>query len=97
MFSNQEYALLDWDKRMQIGRGQDMAKALQRLVATSSNPVQHYALDWLKDKMQYASPVRKFRETLESAVQELVRLEIIVKGVVEKSTKDRDSIPPSSG
>lgn len=92
MFSNREYALLDWDKRMQIGRGQDMAKALQRLVATSSNPVQHYALDWLKDKMQYTSPMRKFRETLESAVRELVRLEIIAKGVIEKSTKDAEQL-----
>jgi len=26
LFGNHEYALIDWDKRLQIGRGQDMAK-----------------------------------------------------------------------
>ncbi|MCX8049223.1 MAG: hypothetical protein N3A55_06145 [Methylohalobius sp.] len=29
MFGNREYSLIDWDKRMQIGRGRDMAKTLQ--------------------------------------------------------------------
>lgn len=92
MFGNREYSLIDWDKRMQIGRGQDMAKTLQRLVATSSNVVQHYALDDLKDKMQYASPVRKFKESLEAAVHELVRLEILAKGRIEKSTKGKEQL-----
>lgn len=92
MFGNREYSLIDWGKRMQIGRGQDMAKTLQRLVATSSNAVQHYALDILKDKMQYASPIRKFKEALEAAVHELVRLEIIVKGSIEKSTKGKEQL-----
>lgn len=67
MFGNREYSLIDWDKRMQIGRGQDMAKTLQRLLATSADPVQRYALDWLKAKMEYASPMRKFREALAAA------------------------------
>jgi hypothetical protein len=92
MFGNREYSLIDWDKRMQIGRGQDMAKTLQRLVATSSNIVQHYALDELKNKMQYASPVRKFKEALSAAVDELVRLEIISKGRIEKSTKAKEQL-----
>ncbi|MGP1665996.1 MAG: hypothetical protein ACTS5I_08825 [Rhodanobacter sp.] len=92
MFGNREYSLIDWDKRMQIGRGQDMAKTLQRLVATSSNVMQHYALDDLKDKMQYASPVRKFKEALEAAVHELVRLEILAKGRIEKSTKGKEQL-----
>lgn len=92
MFGNREYSLIDWDKRMQIGRGQNMAKTLQRLVATSSNVVQHYALDDLKDKMQYASPVRKFKEALEAAVHEIVRLEIIAKGRIEKSTKGKEQL-----
>ena len=92
MFGNREYALLDWDKRMQIGRGLDMAKTLQRLVATSSDPVQRYALDWLKDKMQYAGRVRDFRDALEKAVRELERLEIVVKGRIETSTKDKEQL-----
>ncbi|MGB9620592.1 MAG: plasmid-related transcriptional repressor protein, partial [Armatimonadota bacterium] len=58
MFGNREYSLIDWDKRLQIRRGQDMAKTLQRLIATSSDPVQRYALDWLKAKMEYGSPMR---------------------------------------
>lgn len=87
MFGNREYGLIDWDKRMQIGRGLDMAKTLQRLVATSSDPVQRYALDWLKGKMEYASPMRKFRDSLEAAVRELERLEIIAEGSIEDSTK----------
>ena len=92
MFGNREYSLTDWNKRMQIGRGQDMAKTLQRLAATSSDPVQRYALDWLKDKMEYASPMRKFRESLQAAVQELERLEIVAKGNIEDSTKGKPQL-----
>lgn len=92
MFGNREYSLIDWDKRMQIGRGQDMAKTLQRLIATSSDIVQHYGLVYLKEKMEYASPMRKFKESLQSAVDELVRLEIIHKGKIEDSTKGKEQL-----
>jgi len=92
MFGNREYSLIDWDKRMQIGRGQDMAKTLQRLLATSSNPVQRYALDWLKGKMEYASPMRKFREALAAACAELKRLEIITAHKIEDSTKGKPQL-----
>ena len=92
MFGNREYSLIDWDKRMQIGRGQDMAKTLQRLLATSSNPVQHYALDWLKDKMQYAGRLWDFRDALTRSVQELERLEIVAKGRIEISTKGKEQL-----
>lgn len=100
MFGNREYSLIDWDKRMQIGRGLDMAKTLQRLVATSADPVQRYALDWLKAKMEYASPMRKFRESLQAAVQELQRLKIIAKGSIEDSATGNAQLvlrlPPSA-
>lgn len=92
MFGNREYSLIDWDKRMDIKRGQDMAKALQRLVTTSADPVQRYGLDWLKAKMQYASPMRKFKDSLTAAVRELERLEIIAKGSIEDSTKDKEQL-----
>lgn len=99
MFGNREYSLIDWDKRMQIGRGQDMAKTLQRLLATSADPVQRYALDWLKAKMEYASPMRKFREALAAACKELERLEIITAHKIEDSTKGKPQLalwlPPS--
>ncbi|HHK4937016.1 TPA: hypothetical protein ACQT20_003908, partial [Pseudomonas aeruginosa] len=87
IFGNREYSLIDWDKRMQIGRGQDMAKTLQRLVATSADPVQRYALDWLKGKMEYSGRMRDFRDALARAVRELERLEIITAHKVENSTR----------
>ncbi len=56
-------------------------------MATSSDPVQRYALEVLKAQMEYASPMRKFRESLMAAVRELERLEIIAKGRIADSTK----------
>jgi hypothetical protein len=100
MFGNQEYSLISWDKRMQIGRGQDMAKTLQRLLATSADLVQRYALDWLKSKMEYSGRMRDFREAITRAVRELERLEIIVKGCIEDSTRGKPQLalwlPPSA-
>lgn len=92
LFSNREYSLLDWDKRMQIQRGQDMAKTLQRLVATSRDSVQRYSLEHLKAKMEYSSPMRKFRDAVAAAVAELVRLEILAKGSIEDSTKGKPQL-----
>lgn len=87
MFSNREFALIDWGKRMQFGRGQDMAKALQRLIAASSDSVQRHGLDWLKAKLGYGSPIRKFREALLAAMRELERLELIADGRIEMSKR----------
>ena len=92
LFGNREYSLIDWDKRMQIGRGQDMAKTLQRLLATSADPVQRYALDWLKPKMEYRGRVRDFLDALTRAVHELERVEIIALGRIEDSTKGKQQL-----
>ena len=92
MFGNREYSLIDWGKRMQIGRGLDMAKTLQRLLATSADPVQRYALDGLKVQMEYISPMRKFREALAAACKELERLEIIATWRIEESTKGKEQL-----
>lgn len=92
LFSNREFALIDWDKRLRIGRGHDMAKAMQRLLATSSNQRQSYALDWLKEKMQYMSPIRKFRQALAAAARELERLEMIAAWRIETSVKRKEQI-----
>jgi hypothetical protein len=100
LFGNREFALINWNKRLQIRRGQDMAKALQRLLATSSDPVQRYSLDWLKDKMQYDSPIRKFREALAASLKELERLEIIATSCIEFSSRGNEQIAvwlPASG
>jgi hypothetical protein len=100
MYANREFALIDWDKRLQIGRNQDMAKALQRLIAASADPVQRYALDWLKDKMEYSGRMRDFRDALTRACAELERLEIIAKGRIEESTRGKPQLalwlPPSA-
>ena len=87
LFGNREYALLNWPKRLQIGAGQDLAKALQRQIATSADQVQRFGLEALNVRMQYASPMRKFREALAAACKELERLEIIAAHRIEDSTK----------
>lgn len=92
MFGNREYSLLDWDKRMMIGRQQDMAKTLQRLLSTSADSVQRYALDWLKPKMEYSGRVRDFLDALARAVRELERLEIIAQGRIEDSAKGKPQL-----
>jgi hypothetical protein len=92
MYANREFALIDWDKRLQIGRNQDMAKALQRLFATSSDPVQRYALDWLKAKLEYSGRMRDFREALMRACAELERLEIISRARIESSTRGKPQL-----
>lgn len=92
MFGNREYALLDWAKRVQIGAGQDLAKALQRLLATSADPVQRYGLEGLKAKMQYGGRMRDFRDSLVRACGELERLEIITASKIETSTKGKPQL-----
>jgi hypothetical protein len=90
LFSNKEFALIDWQKRLQIEHQTDMAKSLQRLVVASSDTVQRYALDNLKERMQYSSPKRKFREALTAAMRELARLEIISRPHIEESTRGKE-------
>jgi len=89
LFSNREYSLIDFDRRLQIGRGQDMAKTLQRLVATSADQVQRYALEWLRDKMQYSGRLRDFKDALNRACSEMERLEFIANHKIEVNTKGR--------
>lgn len=101
MYGNREFALIDWKKRCEFGRGQDTAKALQRLIATSSNPVQRYGLDWLKRKLEYGGRMRDFRDSLTRAASELERLEIIASGRIEDSTRGKPQLTillvPASG
>jgi hypothetical protein len=92
MFANHEFAFINWDKRLQIRRGRDMAKSLQRLIVTSSDPVQRYALDWLKLKMEYGGRMRDFRAALMRACAELERLEIIARAHIEQSTRGKPQL-----
>lgn len=87
LFSNREFAQIDWDKRLRIEHQTDMAKWLQRLVATSSDRIQRHSLDELKERMQYSGHMRNFRAALKTALAELARLKIIAKPRIELSTR----------
>lgn len=89
MFGNREFALIDWEKRKRFRGRQDMAKALQRLAATSDEVIQRYALDWLKEKLEYTGRMRDFVDALGRALRELERVEVIAGGRIELSTKGR--------
>lgn len=90
-FGNREYGLLDWSKRLKIERGQNLAKSLQRLISTSADVVQRYSLEYLKERAQYSSPMRKFRDALKAAMSELERLDIIdADWRIERSTKGKE-------
>ncbi|RQP31110.1 plasmid stabilization protein [Burkholderia ubonensis] len=91
MFANREFALIDWEKRLRIDPRQDMAKALQRLAATSDETIQRYALDWLKRKLEYTGRPRDFVDALKRAMRELERHEVgvIAGGRIETSTKGK--------
>ena len=61
--------------------------ASQRLDATSSNKVQSYSLEWLKEKLQYNSPLRKFRVALLASIDELERVGVVDRGRICCSAK----------
>jgi len=91
MFDNREFALVDWEKRLQFGKQQDYAKALQRLIATSSDEIQKYGLEWLKGKLvSEGSELRKFKASLLKAANELLRLKIITKGEIIYNTRKKE-------
>ena len=92
LYARKEYALLDFEARLRIGRGQDMAKMLQRLIATSDESPQRYALDWLKSKAEYTGRTRDFRDALLRACDELERLEIIARARIEDSTRGKPQL-----
>lgn len=87
LFHNKEYALIDWDKRMQLHKRVDMAKWIQNYLASHEPGAHRIGLHYLKAWMVYSSPMRKFREALEEALQELERLEIIAGARLEQSSK----------
>ena len=92
MYGNREFALIDWEKRMQFGQHQNMAKALQRLLAASSDLQQPFALDWLKRKLEYGGRLRDFTDALENAMRELERLEIVASWKIGRNTKGKEQL-----
>lgn len=92
MYGNREFALIDWDKRMQFRQHQNMAKAIQRLLAASSDKQQPYAVDWLKRKLEYSGRLRDFTDALEKAMHELERLEIVASWKIGRNTKGKEQL-----
>lgn len=85
IFSNREYALVDWEKRLCMRH--DLSKSLQRLIGTSADETQKYSLDILKERAQYTGRLRDFRLSLQRSLLELERLEIIADPRIEISSK----------
>lgn len=87
IFSNREYALVDWKKRLKMRL--DLSKSLQRLVGTSADEIQKYSLSILKERAQYTGRMRDFRSSLERSLLELEQLEIIANPRIEISSKQQ--------
>lgn len=83
VYGDNEYSLIDWHKRLMISHRVDLAKRLQRLVATSSDKVQRYSMQHLKELCCHEGRMRDFRAALSDAMEELERLHIIKKARIE--------------
>jgi hypothetical protein len=69
-----------------------MAKSLQRLFATSADTTQRYALEWLKDKLQYSGRLRDFKQALQRSIEELKRVGIIINGKIELNSRKEEQL-----
>ncbi|MFZ6772875.1 hypothetical protein ACO0LB_09160 [Undibacterium sp. SXout7W] len=94
MYENKEFALIDSQKRMQLKT--NIAKALQRLIATSNSVEQRYALEseengvkGIKEIFQYTGRLRDFSNALKLAISDLKNAKIISDGYLEISTKNK--------
>ncbi len=87
LFSNKECSRIDWDKRMQIRRRLNIAKALQRLIATDSSKVQRYRIDELKKKFVCNGRLNDFLISLNKNINEPKRLKIVQSWKIEDSSR----------
>lgn len=87
LFANREFSLINWEKRMQISRQLNIAKALQRLISTDSNKTQHYNLSLLKETFAYTGRMNDFCASLKKNTDELIRVGIISFGEIRRSSK----------
>lgn len=92
LFSHQEFALIDWDKRRQIQGRVDLAKRLQRLVATSDETTQRYSLGYLKALCCYTGRLRDFRPAVLDALRELQRLSLIARPQIVNSSRGNEQV-----
>lgn len=77
IFSGNEYTIVDWEKRKMLERRVDLAKWLQNFICSNEKGLQRNSLANLKEWAGYSSPMRKFREALTEALEELERVGVI--------------------
>ena len=77
IFSGNEYTFVDWEKRKMIEKRVDLCKWLQNFICSNERGLQRNSINNLKTWSGYSSPIRKFREALSEALQELERVGII--------------------
>jgi hypothetical protein len=77
MFSGNEYTLVDWEKRKRLKKRVNLSKWLQNFICSHEKGLQRHSIDNLRTWFGYSSPVRKFREAMTDAMQELERVGII--------------------
>ena len=92
LFRNQEFALVDWEKRMQIEKKVDLVKWLQCLISSNEKGLQKYSLEDLMQWMDYEGRLRDFKKYLEESIKELERLEIITKGRIALNSKKKEQV-----
>lgn len=92
LFHNREYALIDWEKRKQLAKRVDMAKWLQNYLASHEPGLHRIGLKLLKEWMDYASPIHKFREAVMEALSELERLGIVAGVRLETSKRSQQQV-----
>lgn len=88
IFGNREYALVDWNKRLQMRH--DLSKSLQRLIGTSADIQQKYSLNILKQRAQYTGRMRDFRASLERSLAELEALKVIAEPRIEAAIRGHE-------
>jgi hypothetical protein len=86
LFSNSEFAHIDWHKRLQISsEKKDLAKWMQGYIASHSPGKPHkIGLLLLRGWSGYTVNIRKYKTYMLNALKELERLEIITNSKITK-------------
>lgn len=79
MFAPSARSLVDWEKRLQIEKRVDLAKWLHNFIASHADRQQFHALENLRQWAGYNSPLRKFKDAVAEALDELARLQVIAE------------------
>lgn len=79
LFGGEQYSLIDWQRRLKIAKRVDLAKWLQNWTCSHEKGMQNWKVTTLYTLSEYSSPIRKFREALTEAMEELARVGIIIE------------------